>query len=130
MAALNSKSTRLRKTLNKYSNLTQKDIDWECKIRLSYQAMKSYKSLNDKEVAQAVANLLNQFNETLKLAKFESIDIINSGIKALDMLYADITKNIKLKSVFLDAVKTAIEECMFVERINHTRSPRKITETN
>lgn len=115
---------RLRNILNSKKNLTQEDIDWEIMLRLSFISIKKYKKLSERDVAQATANLANQFTETSKLAKHDSVDILKNGYSALELCYNDICKGNVPKAFLFDAINTAIEECLFVERINHTRSPR------
>ncbi len=115
---------RLRKILSLKKNLTQEDIDWEIMLRLSFVSIQKYKKLSEKDVAQATANLANQFTETSKLAKHESVDILKNGYSALELYYNDICKGNEPKAFLYDAIDNAIEECLFVERINHTRSPR------
>ena len=115
---------RLRKILSLKKNLTQEDIDWEIMLRLSFIAIKQYKTLSDRDVAQATANLANQFTETSKLAKHDSVDILKNGYSALELYYNDICKGSTPKAFLFEAIDNAIEECLFVERVNHTRSPR------
>lgn len=122
------KIQRLKRTLNLKKNLTQTDIDWEIKLWLSLQAILDHKKLSEKEVAQATANLAEQFNETIKLAKFGSSEVIKTGYRALEIVYNDICKNVEFRDFLTIALKDAINECLFVERINHIRSPREMKE--
>lgn len=111
-------SKRARHSLNRISSLSKSNIAWEIKLRLCYVIVNEYKKHSKIETAKAINELLNQFRSSIKIAKFNSPDIIKNGLFSLERVYNKISSNGQLAEKDLFYIIDAINESIFVDRVN------------